>query len=75
MTLDKDSLIEEQIHQIKSYLSGELNPDELKAFETWLEASDNNRKLFDRINNPKLILENIHFAELNDKEKGDFTTV
>ncbi len=70
MAPDKDSLIEEQIHQIKSYLSGELNPDELKAFETWLEASDNNRKLFDRINNHKLILENIHFAELNDKEKG-----
>ncbi|MCI5057331.1 MAG: DUF4974 domain-containing protein [Flavobacteriales bacterium] len=37
----------ENIDQISKYLSGEMGVDEIRVFESWLEASDVNKKQFD----------------------------
>lgn len=62
--------IEEKIYWIKAYLDGRLTPEEESGFRQWLNASEANRVLLNRIQDERILAGKIRFAERNNKQKS-----
>ena len=62
--------IEEKVYWIKAYLDGRLTPEEESGFRQWLNASEANRVLLNRVQDERILAGKICFAKRNNKQKS-----
>ncbi|MEG2277457.1 MAG: FecR domain-containing protein [Odoribacter sp.] len=58
--------IERKIFLIKTYLDGELSPEEDEELKKWLESSEENQAIFRRVQDKKILLEKLEFCRRTD---------
>jgi len=70
MEKDPGISIEAKVRRIKAYLDGALTSEEEVDFLRWVNASEANRVLLDRIQDEQILLNKIRFRERNNKERS-----
>lgn len=70
MEKDPGISIEAKVRWIKAYLDGTLTSSEEVDFSHWVNASEANRMLLDRIQDKQILLNKMRFRERNNKERS-----